>query len=936
MTALTHPTAGEERSLSGARLWAVRGVWLAVAAASLAVAVAGFEVFLSGDRPLVDTQGPLALQPELARQLEFRLFDLALIKGAQTAMHLGGIALFSTAGVVIFWRRSRDWVVALSSATLLLVGVALFVPSHLLATTRPAWNDIVPLLGVFDATPEFWRSLAGVAVLMFALLFPDGRFVPAWTRWFAAAFLVEVVLWALFPGLTVFDVSEWPSSVEPAWTLGLALVAVYAQLYRFIRVSDTETRKQTRLVMISLTAVVGSFVLIWVLDPSLSGSVDFGLVLVTDRTQAIYDLNILGMLTVGVLLFPISIGVSVARYRLWDMDLIINRALVYGTLTGIIGGALLAAVVLVGGVVENTVGQGIGIGMSAVLMLALFQPLRTRVQSGIDRRFYPHKYDAERTLDALAERIRDQVDLEVLRSEVESTVTTTLQPTTTRLSLPALDDSYEADHRLLDPIYLAEANRPIATTSELLPAEAAAAFTMRGIELVAPLVSHGELVGVLELGPRPAARGYSALDQQLLRRLATQAAPVIRYGELVTREAEERAARQGYEKELELAEQIQRDLLPRQLPELDGWELGARYQPSRQVSGDLYDFIKLQDGKLGVVIADVTDKGAPAAMVMATCRTLLRAASTGENQRSPGEVLALVNDLLLPDIPQNMFVTCFYAELDPATGRVTFANAGQNLPLMRSVDQVTELMARGMPLGLMPEMTYEENEVVVSPGDSLLFYSDGLVEAHDPHGEMFGKDRVIDRVRNHPGGPALLDYLVESLIGFAGEDGAREDDVTLVTIKRLGGGTADDRELRVIVEFSAPSEQGGEREVVSRLEADLADLSLSARMMERLKTAVAEATMNAMEHGNGYDPNLQVEIKVLASATHIEVHITDEGEGPPILSAEEPDLGAKLAGEQSPRGWGIFLIKNMVDDLRVTDADGRHRLELVMDREQED
>jgi serine phosphatase RsbU (regulator of sigma subunit)/anti-sigma regulatory factor (Ser/Thr protein kinase) len=932
MTALVHSAGLEGSTVQGPALWVVRFLWMTIAAASLAVAVAGFDVFLQGDRPLVDSQGPLSVQPGLAQQLEFRLFELDVLKAAQTAVHLVGMGLFATAGILIFWRRSRDWVVALSSVTLLLVGVALFVPSKLLASARPAWDGLVPVLGAFDAGPEFWRSLAGVAVLMFALLFPDGRFAPRWTRWLAAGFLAEVVLWALLPGVAVFNVSEWPDALEPVWTLGLAMVAIYAQLYRYIRLSGPETRKQTRLVMVSLTATVGSFLLIWILDPGLSSSVDLGLVLVTPRTQAIYDLNVLSMLTVGVILFPISIGVSVARYRLWDMDLIINRALVYGTTTGIIGLVLLAIAMVVGGIVENTFGRSIGIGISTLSMALVFQPLRTRVQGGIDRRFYPQKYDAERTLDALAERIRDESDLDTIRSEVRETIVETLHPSVAHLSLPSLDASYETDHRLLSNVYLEEANRPIQTGSELLPPDAAAAFARRGIEVVVPLGSPTERAGVTELGSPQDSPDYSALDLQLLRRLAGQVAPVIRYGEIVAREATERAARQAYEHELQLAEQIQRDLLPRTLPELDGWELGARYEPARQVGGDLYDFIDLPDGRLGVVIADVTDKGVPAAMVMATCRSVLRAAATGADHPSPGEVLARVNTLLIPDIPDHMFVTCFYAVLDPPSGRVTFANAGQNLPMLRSGDRVIELMARGMPLGLMPDSSYEEDEIEVAPGDGLLFYSDGLVEAHDSNGEMFGKARVIDRVRNHSGGAALLDYLVESLIGFAGVEGAKDDDVTLVAIKRIADAAADQGELVPVAEFSAPSEQGGEIAVVNRIESELAGLGLTPRVTERLKTAVAEATMNAMEHGNGYDPNLAVEVRLLASATHLEVHITDQGPGPPVVSAEEPDLDAKLAGDQSPRGWGIFLIKNMVDDLRVTEADGKHRLELVVAR----
>lgn len=920
------------RSLDGPPKWVMWAAWALLTTASLAVAIAAFDAFFGGDRPLIDTQGPLSVQPELADQLELRLFDTELIKASQSAVHLAGAALFTAAGVLIFLRRPRDWVVALSSATLLLVGVALFAPSKLLAASRPAWDTAVALVGVFDSGPAFWRSLAGGAALLFAFLFPDGRFVPPWTRWFTYGYGAFVALWVALPDVDLFNVGEWPAVAKPFWTLGIALVAIYAQLDRYVRFSGPETRKQTRLVVVSLAAIVGSFLLIWILDPGLSRSVDFGLVLVTERTQAIYDLNILGLLTIGVVLFPLSIGVSVARYRLWDMDLIINRALVYGTTTAIIGVVLLGAAVFVGNAVEGTFGRSVGIGISGVLMAVLFQPLRTRVQAAIDRRFYPQKYDAERTLETLAEGLRDKTDLEEVRSAVLGTIDDTLRPSVAHLALPSIDTSYEADRRLLADVFRAEANRPIATSSELLPDDAVAAFRLRSIEVVVPLVSHGELAGVLELGPRVDGSGYAALDQQLLRKLAEQTAPVIRYAEVVAREAQERAARQSYEQELQLAEQIQRDLLPRRLPDLEGWELGARYEPARQVSGDLYDFIQLSDGRLGIVIADVTDKGVPAAMVMATTRSVLRAAATSGDGPSPGEVLARVNRLLLPDIPENMFVTCFYAVLDPDTGRLEFANAGQNLPMLRSRNTVTELMARGMPLGLMESSTYEEDEVVVGPGDAVLFYSDGLVEAHDAAGEMFGKPRVLDRVRNHAGGPALLDYLVESLIGFAGREGARDDDVTLVALARTDDAPTAPDEMALLGEFRLASELGGEREAIRRLDGALADIEIDERTRERLRTAVGEATMNAMEHGNGYDPNLTVGIAVRADDRRLEVSITDFGQQPPPLDTE-PDLDAKLAGEQSPRGWGLFLIRNMVDELLIDRIGDENRVTLVMERE---
>ena len=916
------------REASGLARWALWLGWAAVAVASIVVAAASFDAFFGGPQTLIDNQGPLSVQPDLARQLEFRLFDTEVIQGSQSAVHVAGAALFFAGGILFFLRRPRDWIVALSSTALLLVGVALFAPTKMLAATRPGWEWIVEALGAFDAGPTFWRSLAGATFLLFAFVFPDGRFSPAWTRWVFAAYLGLVVLWSVLPGVSLINIETWPSWLQPAWTLGLGVVAISAQLYRYFRVSGTETRKQTRLVVISLAIIVGSFLLIWVLDPGLSRNVDFGLVLVTERTQAIYDLNILSFLTLGVVLFPISIGVSVARYRLFDMDLIINRALVYGTTTAIVGAVLLATAVLVGGAVEGTFGRGVGIGLGGVLMAALYQPLRVRVQSAIDRRFYPAKYDAERTLGELADRLRDEVDLTVIKSEIVTTVDNTLRPTVANLAVPSLDPTFGADERLLRDVLTLEANRPIQTGSELLAGDASSAFALRNIELVVPFVSHGELGGVLELGPRRDGSGYSALDQQLLRKLAEQTAPIIRYAEVVAREAEERAARQSYEQELALAEQIQRDLLPRRLPELDGWEVGAQYQPSRQVSGDLYDFIDLGEARLGIVIADVTDKGVPAAMVMATCRSVLRAAATGTGAGSPGEVLTRVNTLLIPDIPERMFVTCFYAVLDVDTGDIVFANAGQNLPILRSSEGITELRATGMPLGLMDGMAYEEGHVVVAPGDSLLFYSDGLVEAHNTNGEMFGKQRVIDRIENHAGGPSLLPYLVESLVGFAGADGARDDDVTLVAIRRLGE-PPDDAELTVISDFTLPSEQGGELAAADRVLRAVEDLDLPARSSDRLRTAVAEAVMNAMEHGNGFDPNLATQVQVLTGEHRLVVRVWDHGQELPPESAE-PDLDAKLAGEQPARGWGLFLIRNMVDELAITREEERNVVTLTI------
>ena len=240
--------------------------------------------------------------------------------------------------------------------------------------------------------------------------------------------------------------------------------------------------------------------------------------------------------------------------------------------------------------------------------------------------------------------------------------------------------------------------------------------------------------------------------------------------------------RERIEQELQVARQIQQALLPEAVPELDGWQLAAYYKPAREVGGDFYDFLELEDGHLGLVVGDATGKGMPAALVMATTRGMLRAVA--QSLDSPGVVLQRVNDALYPDIPTEMFVTCFYAILDPKNGRLSYANAGHDLPYLWQSGDAEELRARGMPLGLMPEMSYEEKEAVLREGESVLFYSDGLVEAHDPSYEMFGFPRLEALISEHGKKRSLEETLLEELYSFVGESWEQEDDITLLTLRR--------------------------------------------------------------------------------------------------------------------------------------------------------
>ncbi len=282
-----------------------------------------------------------------------------------------------------------------------------------------------------------------------------------------------------------------------------------------------------------------------------------------------------------------------------------------------------------------------------------------------------------------------------------------------------------------------------------------------GVKLIVPLISQGELIGLLNLGSRLSEQDYSTDDRKLLNDLATQASPAVRVAQLVRQQQAEARERERLEQEMRVARIIQQTLLPKEVPALEGWKISAHYQPARAVGGDFYDFLQFPDGRLGIFVGDVTDKGVPAALVMATTRSILRTA--GERLVSPGKVLEHANDLLYPDIPDNMFVTCLYALLDPINRNMCIANAGHNLPYRRSEEGINELRATGMPLGLMPGMHYEEKQVILHPGEVILLFSDGLPEAHSPQKEMFGFPRIKELMNSHQMDESLIDYSPERI-----------------------------------------------------------------------------------------------------------------------------------------------------------------------------
>src|SRR6266581_5071295 len=380
-----------------------------------------------------------------------------------------------------------------------------------------------------------------------------------------------------------------------------------------------------------------------------------------------------------------------------------------------------------------------------------------------------------------------------------------------------------------DPIVAYFLSAPGAIEVDKLHLDSPALQAMKdaGVKMAIPLVSQGELVGLLNLGPRLSEQDYSTDDRGLLNTLATQSAPAVRVAQLVQDQQTQARENERIQHELRVAQLIQKTLLPKDLPALPGWKVNAYYRAARQVGGDFYDFIYLDDDRLGLVIGDVTDKGVPAALLMATTRSVLRAVA--QRVVSPGRVLEMVNEIIYQDIPPNMFVTCLYALLDPESGQLLYANAGHDLPYHRhQTGEVTELRATGMPLGLMPGMKYEEKETRLAHGENILFYSDGIVEAHNHDRGMYGFPRLMRLVEEYEDDTSLKDLVLEDLAVFTGPGWEQEDDITMVTLQRSGGygisaiasesisteGEAylsNGADWQTLAELTVPSEPGNER-----------------------------------------------------------------------------------------------------------------------------
>src|SRR5256712_6615431 len=299
-------------------------------------------------------------------------------------------------------------------------------------------------------------------------------------------------------------------------------------------------------------------------------------------------------------------------------------------------------------------------------------------------------------------------------------------------------------------------------------------------EMVAPIISNNEVIGVFDL-ESDELNAYTNDDIEILMLLASQVAIIIEKVML----HEQLIEKQRLQTQLEIARQVQLQLLPPRDPHLEGFDISAYNFPTEEVSGDYYDWVRLFDDQIGIVIADVSGKGVPAALLMAFLRASLRAAT--HIGYAPHISMTKVNYLLWESIERNQFVTAFYGILDATNRTLAYSNAGHNPPLLMDKDGGVRFEERGgVPLGMFRDSRYYEYFATIDPGEVLVLYTDGVTEAENPALEEYGRDRLVDAVRRcrHVSAREMIGFIHRDVTSWTDGRGA-SDDVTFFIIKAL-------------------------------------------------------------------------------------------------------------------------------------------------------
>jgi sigma-B regulation protein RsbU (phosphoserine phosphatase) len=523
-------------------------------------------------------------------------------------------------------------------------------------------------------------------------------------------------------------------------------------------------------------------------------------------------------LLVGALLvvavFPITLAYIILVEKAMDVRVVVRQGLRYaaarGTIRVLVVLAMLAVALNLWNLVDDPDAnrprklQAIAFGMAAVLVVPRFAK---RAMDWTDRKFFREAYDAEQVLTHLSDEVRTMVETDSMLDTILDRIGATLHVDKLVVFLLEGDRLVPARSRGFHPVpdvafpasadairRLAASGRPLRVRHEdpesplrrePIAEDNRTRLAQVDAEIVLPLIGKRDLLGAITLGPKKSEEPYSQSDAKLLGLVATQAGLALENSRLAATIAHEIARRERMSREIEIARDVQRKLFPQRLPKVDGIDCAGFCRPAQGVGGDYYDFLQLPGGRLGIALGDVAGKGIPAALLMASLQASLR----GQRLSGPSDLAQLVtnlNYLIFEASPDNRYATFFYGELDPATRRLEFVNAGHNAPMLfrGSGGALERLPASGPVVGLVDGGRFEQRSVQLASGDLLVVYSDGISEAMNGDDEEWGEERLAGAARaaGTCGAAGLIEKLFDAADAFAA-GAVQHDDMTLLIVR---------------------------------------------------------------------------------------------------------------------------------------------------------
>ncbi len=497
--------------------------------------------------------------------------------------------------------------------------------------------------------------------------------------------------------------------------------------------------------------------------------------------------------TFALLIGSGSIAWAIIRYQFLDIRVIIRRGLIFSIASAVLIGVYLQ--IYRYGKQMITASLGIEIPVLEILFILfamfLFQPILSAIERTIERLFIRDRADYRNVLKDLSHDIMTTLDPPLLRNKVIKTLQEALSLETVELLHASADGRFAPFGTDAKPLFkpkeewiqhLHEWNAPISL--EQLAAQVKDEKSLEGIRrlnafLLIPLAYRDRLVGILLLGDKVTKTNFSTEDMTLLSVLSNQIAIAMENARLYNETIE----KQRIEEDLQLAREIQRNLLPRFRPQGKRFELAGFNLPSREVGGDYYDFIPLADDRIGIVIGDISGKGIPAAILMSNLQATFRISAL--HAKSTSEAMALVNNQIIQTTSVEKFATLFYGVFDAKTRTLEYTNAGHNFPILwRPNRECSQLKEGGLVIGVLKDVPYQSVKIQILPGELIVFYTDGVTEARSKNEEEYGEARLIDTISRCSERPAeaILETILDSVTVFTDGD-LESDDLTLVVMK---------------------------------------------------------------------------------------------------------------------------------------------------------